>query len=237
MVDPVVLAVRGNSDRNGDVRAGLQPLVDLWAPVGRRSDSRISHLVKASSGRDIIERVIGSIAFAAVARIVLMAAKVKGIDGTERRLFTRAKNNLGPSGDGFEYQLIRTEAVPGIFTGAATWGEALHGEARDLLAEMVADAADAAPRQTDEMLLRILGEDTVPAKTVIAQMKAEGYTEKQTRSARERLRVVMQTTGFGVEKVTYWKLPHHPFCKLLDAIHAQDSVHGKWASMGTHGQV
>ena len=102
VVDPVVSAVAGDSHKNTEVRRALQPLVDLSA----RLDAAllgISHFSKGGSGSDPASRVVGSIAFTAVARVVLVAAKVKSEDGQDRRILARGKSNIGPDDGGFEY--------------------------------------------------------------------------------------------------------------------------------------
>lgn len=96
IVDPVVSAVAGDSHKNTEVRRALQPLVDLGAALGA-AVLGISHFSKGSAGRDPTERVVGSMAFGAVARVVLCAAKVKGSGGDDdRRLLVRSKSNIGP---------------------------------------------------------------------------------------------------------------------------------------------
>lgn len=44
----------------------------------------------------------GSVAFATVARVVLVAAKVKSEDGEDRRILARSKSNIGQDECGFE---------------------------------------------------------------------------------------------------------------------------------------
>lgn len=74
IVDPIVSAVGGDSHKNGETRRALQPLVDLAAKT-HAALLGISHLSKNTGGRDPVERVTGSIAFSAVARLVMIAAK------------------------------------------------------------------------------------------------------------------------------------------------------------------
>jgi RecA-family ATPase len=99
IVDPIVSAVMGDSHKNGEVRRGLQPLVDLAA---RHACALIgiTHYSKGTTGRDPLERVTGSLAFGAVARVVMGTAKPTG-PGEPRRL-VRAKSNLEPYGGGLE---------------------------------------------------------------------------------------------------------------------------------------
>jgi hypothetical protein len=141
VVDPIVSAVAGDSHKNADTRRALQPLVDLAARVDAALLG-ITHLSKGTSGREPIERITGSIAFGALARVVMIAAKEgETEDGTPpRRFLARAKSNIGPDDGGFTYDL-RQEPMPGddrIIASIAVFGEAIEGSARDML-----DAAEA----------------------------------------------------------------------------------------------
>src|SRR5450756_1524043 len=86
--------------------------------VYKRQVLGISHFSKNTAGREPVERVTGSVAFGALARIVLVAAK--GAEG-EPRLLARAKSNIGPDGGGFAYKLKPVE-FSGIETCAIEWG-------------------------------------------------------------------------------------------------------------------
>ena len=74
IVDPIVSAVSGDSHKNGETRRALQPLVDLASDVNAALIG-ITHFSKGTSGRDPLERITGSIAFGALARVVMVAAK------------------------------------------------------------------------------------------------------------------------------------------------------------------
>ena len=211
VVDPVVSAVTGDSHKNAEVRRGLQPLVDLASNLDAVVLG-ISHLSKGGAGGDPTSRVIGSIAFAAVARFVLMAAKVKSEPGSEnedRRVFVRSKSNIGPDGGGFEYHIEQAEPLPDIHASYIGWGKAIEGTASELMTDPNEDDGDTASETTDAVgsLLRILSRDTVPSKEAVASMKANGHSEKITRKARESIGVIVKRTGFGKETVSYWKLP------------------------------
>jgi hypothetical protein len=135
IVDPIVSAIAGDSHKNSETRRGLQPLVDLAENL-HATVLGISHYTKGTQGGNPIERVTGSIAFGAVARIIFGVAKTQD---SEDRIFVRAKSNIGPDGGGFRYQ-VKQAPVPGhpeIADGAATieWGESLQGSAQSLLKE------------------------------------------------------------------------------------------------------
>lgn len=209
VVDPVVSAVAGDSHKNTEVRRALQPLVDLASHLNA-AVLGISHFSKGTAGRDPTERVTGSVAFGAVARVVMVAAKVKGEGGGEdRRILARAKSNIGPDAGGFEYGLEQFEALPGITASRVMWGKAIDGTARELLVESEQEPEDSRSATDDavDTLVRIVGRDTVPSRDVIAKMKSERFSEKVIRSARERMGVIVKRSGFGKEMASYWTLP------------------------------
>jgi hypothetical protein len=75
IIDSIVQAVAGDSNKNSDVRHALTPLTELGehhhcAILG------ITHLSKGSKKKDPLDRVTGSLAFAATARVVMITAKV-----------------------------------------------------------------------------------------------------------------------------------------------------------------
>lgn len=88
IVDPVISAVQGDSHKNAETRRALQPLVDFGRDTGA-AVLGISHFSKGTSCRDPLERLSGSLAFGALARLVFGAA-VKKTDEEKvmKRFFT-----------------------------------------------------------------------------------------------------------------------------------------------------
>lgn len=201
VVDPVVSAVAGDSHKNTEVRRALQPLVDLASHL-QAAAIGITHLSKGTAGRDPTERVTGSIAFSAVARVVLLAAKVKEGD-EDRRILVRAKSNIGPDDGGFTYLIEQTEALPGIPASVVAWGEAIAGTARELLAEPEANDEGQSARESAEDFLRELLTAPTPTKTVQAEAKEAGHAWATVRRASECLGVLKRKGASG----WYWHLP------------------------------
>ena len=133
VIDPVVSAVAGDSHKNGEVRRALQPLVDL-AMTRKIAVLGITHFSKGTAGRDPVERVTGSLAFGAVARIVMAAAKMPDDQGGGR-ILARGKSNIGKDDGGFAYDLEVIELRPGIETTCVTWGDPIKGTAREILGQ------------------------------------------------------------------------------------------------------
>jgi putative DNA primase/helicase len=207
IVDPVVSAVAGDSHKNTEVRRALQPLVDLAAATGA-AVLGISHFSKGGQGIDPTQRVIGSVAFGAVARVVMVAAKVKGEDGEPKRILARSKSNIGPDEGGFEYHLEQVDVQPGIEASRVLWGKSVEGTARELLTDPDDEqAGEGSARDTAaEFLQQVLGADVVPTKTVEAEARSAGIAWRTVRRAADKLGV--RKRKGGMDSGWYWSLPN-----------------------------
>lgn len=223
IIDPIVSAVSGDSHKNAEVRRGLQPLVDLARELGV-AVLGVTHFTKRSQGADPIERVTGSLAFGAIARMVFVASKVHGDDG-DKRVFVRSKNNLGPDTGGFEYHLEQREVPnhPGMVASCVTWGAAIDGNARDVLAdaEAVPDDDRTGTDEAVDFLRDALQHGSVPSADVILNAKRLGFSDKCLRRARERLHV--QTKKVGFQGKWSWFLPAKDAQDAQDAQDAKDA--------------
>lgn len=204
IVDPVVSAVTGDSHKNTEVRRALQPLVDA-AAAGGFAVLGVTHFAKGGQGADPTQRVIGSVAFAAVARVVLVAAKVRGDDGEDRRILARSKSNIGPDDGGFEYFLEQVEALPGIQASRVTWGKPVEGSARELLTDRAEDDEHAPRESAADFLREVLKDGPVPSKKVKAESQEAGHTWATVRRAADDLCVIKRKGGMS--DGWYWSLP------------------------------
>jgi len=201
----VVSAVTGDSHKNTETRRALQPLVDLAANMNAALVG-ITHFSKGGQGGDPTQRVVGSVAFTAVARVVLVAAKVNGDDGEDRRILARSKSNIGPDEGGFEYHLEQSEPVPGIYASYVAWGASVAGSARELLSdpnEQDDDQTSARDAAAD-FLQQVLGDDVVPSKSIEAEAKEAGISWATLRRASDALGVKKRRGDGGK---WYWSLP------------------------------
>jgi putative DNA primase/helicase len=237
IVDPVVSAVTGDSHKNTEVRRALQPLVDLASRIGA-AVLGISHFSKGGAGSDPASRVVGSIAFTAVARVVLVAAKVKGEDGEEKRIFARAKSNIGPDDGGFEYQINQAEPLAGIHASYVSWGQSITGTARELLSEPESDKATngdkSAMAVAEEFLIQLLKDGPCPTKYVEDEAKAAGISWATARRASDELGVKKRK----VQNIWYWERPNLLRQLAQDAhrsnVEQVEQVQGQHAQMGTN---
>ena len=195
VIDPVVSAVTGDSHKNTEVRRALQPLVDLAAKCDC-AVLGITHFAKGGQGTDPAQRVVGSVAFTAVARVVMVAAKVKGDEeGQDTRILARSKSNVGPDDGGFQYHLEQSEPLPGIHASHIAWGKAVEGTARELLTDPddgpQDDASDAVELLRAEL-------DTVrwtSCDEAAKPLKAAGFSKKQIWAASKKVGVMRKKDG------------------------------------------
>lgn len=216
IVDPIVSAIAGDSHKNAEVRRGLQPLVDL-AGAMRCALLGITHFSKGTGGRDPVERLTGSLAFGALARVVLVAAKHQedGEDGRTTRLFCRAKSNIGPDDGGFEYDLHQAElrTHPGVFASSVLWGNTVEGDARELLATADAtgdDGEGGTLADAKRFLFDLLAGGPVPTKIIRADADGAGHAWRTIRRAQKALGVESVKEGGrfgGAPQQWLWRLP------------------------------
>jgi len=207
IIDPLVAAVGGDSNKNAEVRRGLMPLVNL-AEAKNAALLGVSHYTKGTQGRDPLERVTGSLAFGAAARLVFGTVKQRQPEGEEPRarfLLARVKSNIGPDGGGFEYEFEQREIEPHILANRIKWGAAIDGDARAMIAEAEADPDDS--RQDAVSWLReYLRDGRKNPKNVYNDGKAaEGYKEHQLDRAKKKLKV--KSGRDGMNGPWYWELP------------------------------
>ena len=184
IIDPVSSTVIGDSHKAAEVRAGLQPLVNLAASLGFAALG-IHHFSKNSQGREPMDRLIGSIGFAAVARIVLVVVRPADHDAPFR--LVRAKSNIGPTGGGFEYQLLQGFAIAGddrVTAQSIEWGQPLDGSPRDLLGVEEADMTRDALGEAMEFLKDFLAGGTKPVAEIYEAGDAHGHTRITLRRAK-----------------------------------------------------
>jgi hypothetical protein len=166
----------------------------------------ISHFSKGTSGRDPVERVTGSIAFGALARLVFAAAKMPDDDQEGGgRIFVRSKSNIGPDNGGFRYDLAQIELddYPGVFASQLRWGSVLEGNAKDLLGRAEAgprddpQSDDAEAPEVDTWLRDFLSSGRKTAKEVFAAGRDDGYSKDQLKNAKKRLGVTSDKDRFN----------------------------------------
>lgn len=205
IIDPIVSAVSGDMHRANDVRRSLQAVVD-FAEVHNCAVIGITHFAKGGAGKSPQDRVIGSQAFGALARMVLVAAKEE--DG-DRRVLARAKSNIAPDTGGVAYGLNLTTIDGGIEATHVVWEGIIEGTAREILGEVEHDESEDGSEKADaeQFLLDLLSDGAITTKQVKADSDGAGYSWATIRRAQKAIGVECAKEGFGSSGAWVWKLP------------------------------
>ncbi|TKC91229.1 AAA family ATPase [Trinickia terrae] len=233
VVDPIVSAVAGDSHKNAETRRALQPLVDLAANVGAALLG-ITHFNKGKQGKNPAQWVNGSVAFTAIARVVIIAAKVASDDGDEHRIFARAKSNIGPDDGGFEYQIEQSEPIPGILSSCIAWGDEVAGSALELLGNHAQDKArgGSAVNSAKAFLADLLDDGEMPVKSIEDHATAAGIALRTLRRASDALGVGKHK---GKDAKWYWSLPAKQ--SIVGSVERLDNMDSMTKPARTHLQL
>lgn len=210
IVDPIVSAIKGDGHRNAEVRRDLQELVDLGAELDC-AILGITHLSKGTKGSRIGERVTGSLAFNALARVVLGCAQMAEGDRESGQVaLFRSKSNIGPDSGGFYYDLEqgRVPGVDDIFASKVTWRGPVEEAADEVMArsENGAGAEQSKGEVAVALILSLLTDGPVLAKDILAEGKALGISQPTMNRAKATAKVRDDRWGFGAGAMHWWYL-------------------------------
>lgn len=205
VLDPLISAVDTRIDVNGEkLREALEPLSKLADDTGCAIFG-LAHFNKAS-GTDVLSRITGSRAFAAVARAVIAFAKDPHADDGSC-VISQAKNNLGSSDIPSLRYLVDSITLP-TAEGPGQWGRLRITGETDVHVEAILNDTDTDDRtdrtEVDAWLLEYLVEQSgsVAAKDVLRAGPAAGFSADQVKRAKKRLGVTSnKASGWA------WRLP------------------------------
>ena len=210
IIDPIVSVVAGDSNKSSDVRAGLQPIVDMaqelnCAVIG------ITHYRKSSNAQNISDDVLGSQAYIAVPRV---AWGTKRRDSDNTCVVAIIKNNLAPLIGGYEYTIeshtVLNDLGQEIETSRIVWGEYRTETASQLFKDFASDNADDTESLTEpsKLLIDLLKDGSSIKVSDIKRMVDEhpSISWRSVERAGTALKVVRQRTNTFPSE-TYWCLP------------------------------
>lgn len=204
LIDPIVSAVAGDMHRANDVRRSLQAVVD-FAEAHGCGVIGITHFAKGGAGKAPQDRVIGSQAFGALARMVLVTAKEEGCN---RRVMARAKSNIAPDDGGVAYSLDLVTIAGGIEATHAVWEGIIEGTAREILGDVEHDESggDGGERlDAEQFLCSLLADGPVSTKQVKADAAGAGYAWRTIERVKRDLGI--EAAKAGMKDGWQWMLP------------------------------
>lgn len=196
-----------DTHKDAEVRQALEPLTAIAERTGMTVLGLIHH--NKSGSADPLDVLMGSRAFAAVARTVLTVVTDPDDETGARRLLGLAKNNLGRLDQPLLPFTIASYAVPTSTgpaeTGRLEWGEPIAGGS--LLDVMREPEVRTAERDAADWLHDYLAMNggIAPSADCKREGQKVGHSDRTLRRAMARLRCVV--TSHGYPRTTYWELP------------------------------
>ena len=203
MIDPIISAVSGDMNKANDVRKSLQPLKDL-AEEYKFSVLGITHFSKGSSGNSPADRIIGSQAFTAFARMAWVASKREEEGDC---ILVRAKSNNSILEGGVRYQIESETVLDSIETTKTVWLGTIEGTARELLndAENTEGHSSAFEEAKDFLIDLLSPVESMSSKEVKQHCKDAAISWRTIERASSELKI-KKSRPQG-ETTWHWKLP------------------------------
>ncbi|MBS7328083.1 MAG: AAA family ATPase [Oxalobacter sp.] len=203
IIDPVMSVVRGDSNQANTVRQALEPL-RILAERQNIAVIGITHYSKGTSKSLPQDRVIGSQAFVALARMVLGLGKD---EATGNRRLVVLKSNIVDTNIGYELSYQFFTDVDGCQVARIDLIDELHGSARELLSEIEPDEPETgAMAEAVEFLKGILSDGALPSKQVKSDADGAGHSWDTIKRASIRLKIEKRKDR-GTNGVWRWALP------------------------------
>ena len=138
VIDSVADAVAGDAGKNNQVRRALAPVKEFAEEMGIATLG-ITHFNKNVTGK-AMSRIIDSVAFVGLPRVVMIAFKKRG-NGS---LIMRAKSNIGPDNGGYEFYTYVEPLLEydGITANRVGWKGYVEGSADDHLRDAESNIAE-----------------------------------------------------------------------------------------------
>lgn len=193
-IDPMS-AYLGSTDshRDAEVRGLIAPLAALAERTGV-AILGVMHLSKGTQ-RPAIYRAIGSIGFAAAARIVLAVAADPERDG--RRIVAPVKSNLSAPPAALAYTLA---------DGRLTWEtEPISGIDVEALLSPALDRQE--HREADAWLREALTDGPMLSRDIKRDAEQAGIARRTLFRAKHRLGIEADRVGYGRDGKWFWRLP------------------------------
>lgn len=199
--DPITSLIKGDSNKQMDVRNSLRWVTEL-AEEKSCAILGITHFTKGTAGSSPVERITGSVSFSAIARTALTIVTSPNSD---RKALCIAKSNLGIDHGGFEFTVEEIAITKKITAPKIKWLRELDQNAYQISNDFNKREDQRLNHSAIDMLQATLEIGSQESNYVKQAMKSYGYSDKQTRTARNNLNIQIEKIGTK----TYWSLPSH----------------------------
>jgi len=200
-----------DSSKDMDVRKVLTPIRELAEGAGVAIVA--CHHLRKGGGRNASEVVLGSVAYVAVARSILMVLEDPDEPGKDSRLLAHIAVSGARKQRSLAFQLVQHSISDDDGTqlevARVEWTGTDERSADDLVREQ--DEARNPPASSTSAvtvaLRAALKSGPRESRAVLAELAALGFSASAVRRAAKGLRVTSRQNGFGNENHATWSLP------------------------------
>ncbi len=196
--DPITSLIKGDSNKQVDVRNSLRWAIEL-AEEKSCAILGITHFTKGTAGISPAERITGSVAFSALPRIALATLVMPNSD---QKILCIAKSNLGIDKGGFEFTIEQVAISNNITASKIKWGMELKQSAAQIINDLNFREDQRINHNAVDTLRDLLKQGSMASHLIKQIMKKNGFSEKQTRTAKDNLKIIVERKG----NQTFWKL-------------------------------
>jgi putative DNA primase/helicase len=204
IIDPISVYLGSiDENKNKEIRSALAIISAL---AERHNIALIinSHFTKpsGSSNKNAIYRVMGSIGFAAAARIVY--GIMKDPECPQRRLFVPIKNNIGQDKEGYVYEIKSVFVNGNIETSRIEWlNERIDKTANEIL--NFVGVSSPKLEEVKQFLTEMLKNGSVSLTEIRRQATDRGFSVDRLYKARDELKIY-ETASFGGKRGKIWMI-------------------------------
>lgn len=207
IIDPISLYLGSvDENKNKEIRSALGQLNALAERHGLAIILN-SHFTKSSSNgvaKNAINRVMGSIGFAAAARIVY--GIMKDPEDPDRRLFLPIKNNIGNDKDGFVYSIKPCLVGASIETSRVEW----LNEKIETTANEVLNNSESRPtpklEEAKNLILELLKYGSRSLSEIRSECVQSGISNDRMYKAKNELKII-ESVSISSKRGKIWELP------------------------------
>ena len=201
IIDPITAFLKSTAAQRDAATRLRQLAANLGAAV-----IVVSHLIKTAT-KSALTQVTGSLGLVAVARAVFIVAQEQG---TDRRLFLPAKNNLANARTGLAYRIEAKATSEGKTSSALVWHTSPVLTSADEALASASGQTKQPPALTDaeDFLRLLLGSGPMAAKAIRSEASEAGVSVASLRRAARTLEVKSRRVGGLANKGHWiWELP------------------------------
>lgn len=206
IVDPISLYLGSvDENKNKEIRSALS-VINALAERRNLAVLLNSHFSKPSGNtqKNAVYRVMGSIGFAAAARIVF--GVMKDPEDPSRRLFIPIKNNIGQDKIGYVYKIKSEFVENNIATSRIEWLEEKIEKTANEVLNSLSPTDSPKLEEVKVFLQEMLKSGSIALSVIRRESDIRGFSANRLYKAKDELNIY-ENMSFGAKRGKIWSLP------------------------------